>query len=111
MKEFTHDDARRQQNELVRALDKLGDDFTYAEFQQAVYKATNYFPTVNEAEDLIGLHRPIYIKEKEYIRNGKRFGLSGSYVNKPDATLQFNGHYTKSLLIAVKGIAAKIKSK
>lgn len=110
MNQFTIDDARKSQNDLLRAIDQLDDDFTYAEFQQNVFRSTNYFPAINDTEDTITLHKPMYIKEKEVLIKGKLYGLSGTYMSKPVAKVKFDGHYNKSLLVTIKGIVDNIKS-
>lgn len=111
MNQFTRADAIIQQRELERALDKLGDDYTLAEFQQEVFRSTKLVVKPNADETVLSLHKSLSVKESQphCTKFGPgMWGVTGTYVNKPVATISFWGHYNKDMMIAVKGVAKNI---
>lgn len=114
MKQFTREQARENQRELERCLDKLGDDYTLAEFQQDVFRSTGVVVRPLDDERSLLLHRPISVKLAEQphrTRSGFYWGLTGSYIAKPIGEIKFNGHYSESLLNNVKATAMNLKNK
>lgn len=111
MKQFTRTEAIKQQHELERTLDKLGDDYTLAEFQQEVFRSTNLVVKPNKDETILSLHKCISVKlsQPHCTKVGPgMWGVRGTYVNTPLATMTFFGHYDKNMMTLVKGIAKKI---
>ena len=91
---------RNIQKDISRALDHLGDAYTLAEFQSAVYDKTGYVVKPDQDETQLTFHRGIHVYKKNHNHEGTglRFGVSGVWGNKIRATVAFDGHYTEKLM-------------
>lgn len=85
---------------LTRMFDHLGDTYTLAEFQQEVFRQTGFVVKPDSDETQLTFHNGISVHSKNYTHEptGLTFGVSGVWGKMIRSTVDFDGHYTESLM-------------
>lgn len=85
---------------LTRMFDHLGDTYTLAEFQQEVFRQTGFVVKPDSDETQLTFHNGISVHSKNYTHEptGLTFGVSGVWGKRIRSTVDFDGHYTESLM-------------
>lgn len=85
---------------LSRMFDHLGDAYTLAEFQREVFRQTGFVVKPDSDETQLTFHNGISVHSKNYTHEptGLTFGVSGVWGKMIRSTVDFDGHYTESLM-------------
>lgn len=85
---------------LSRMFDHLGDTYTLAEFQREVFRRTGFVVKPDSDETQLTFHNGISVHSKNYTHEptGLTFGVSGVWGKMIRSTVDFDGHYTESLM-------------
>lgn len=85
---------------LSRMFDHLGDAYTLAEFQREVFRQTGFVVKPDSDETQLTFHNGINVHSKNYTHEptGLTFGVSGVWGKMIRSTVDFDGHYTESLM-------------
>jgi len=96
---------------LTRMFDHLGDTYTLAEFQQEVFRRTGFVVKPDSDETQLTFHNGISVHSKNYTHEptGLTFGVSGVWGKMIRSTVDFDGHYTESLMRQCVNIGNQIK--
>lgn len=85
---------------LTRMFDHLGDTYTLDEFQREVFRQTGFVVKPDSDETRLTFHNGISVHSKNYMHEptGLTFGVSGVWGKMIRSTVEFDGHYTESLM-------------
>ena len=90
---------KAKRKEVADLLETFGHEYTHDEFQRIVYKLSGALVVADKPNNRIKIHKTFKMVECEpKERNGNWWGLNGTYIKPPKATINSRCHYNWALV-------------